>query len=220
MNAAPPSPAPPGAARRLGRWLRSGLVFLIVTAHLFFFVVRNPLDLWEKNIYAWMKDQSWWDRWGKTIERVDRATYKFANLAGCEQRWVMFSPPMARGASFLGFRLEFTDGSHVTIRSDGEPTPERYFRFGEWQIRKFEEHLVYPPDDLARDEELPLWEAYARDMIRRWYRDHPDDKRTLKRLVMVRRRITFTTPDDLPGVYAPPAERDIAAFDAEGRLLP
>jgi hypothetical protein len=215
-----PSPAADGRARRLGRRLRAGLVFGVVAWHLFFFAVRNPLDLWDTHIYAWLEARGWCPRCVKAIRRADDVTYRYANTLGCEQRWVMFRPPMARGASFLGYRLEFADGTSQMLRSPNEPTPARFFRLGGWQLRKFEEHLTWPPDDLARDPERAFWEAYAREIVRRWRQDNPGDDRRVKRLVLVRRRVTFTTPDDLPGEYPPASETDLAAFDPEGRLLP
>jgi len=215
----PPPPAPAGGwARRLGRRSRAALVFLVVAWHLFFFAVRNPLDLWDRHIYGWIEARGWPPAYARAVKRADDLTYRYANLTGCEQRWVMFRPPMARGASFLGYRFEFADGTSETLRSPNEPAPERFFRLGGWQLRKFEEHLVWPPDDLARDPERALWEAYAREVIRRWRAG--GGEKPLRRLVLVRRRIAFTAPDDLPGAYEPPEEVDIAAFDPEGRLLP
>ncbi|MFO0877796.1 MAG: hypothetical protein U0840_10620 [Gemmataceae bacterium] len=215
-----PSVAPPGLVRRLARWACNLAVFLLVAWHLFFFAFRNPLDLWHKPIYAWLESQPGWDRWGRIFIRADDLTYRFANLAGCEQRWVMFCPPMARGAWFLGFRFEFADGSHAVLPSTNEPTPERFFRLGGWQIRKFEDHLCFPDDNLARNPELGLWEAYALEAVRRWKRTHPDDPRQIQQVVMIRRRIAFTGPEDVPGDYAAPRTEDIARFDAAGRLQP
>src|SRR5437764_249581 len=118
-----PPPSATGWARRLRRRLRAALVFLVVAGHLFFFAFRNPLDLWDREIYGWLEARGWCPRCVGAIRRADRATYRYANLVGCEQRWVMFRPPMARGASFLGYRLEFADGTSEGVRSPNEPTP-------------------------------------------------------------------------------------------------
>lgn len=212
---------PAGLLRRLWRGWRITVVVGIVSWHLFFFAFRNPLDLWEKPIYSWLRQQPGWGRWGKCVERADDLTYRFGNLVGCEQRWVMFRPPMARGAWFLAFRLEFQDGSSELLRSTNEPDqPARFFRLGDWQIRKFEDYLCFPEERLESSPERGLWEAYVREKVRSWQRLHPEDSRELRRVVMLRRRIQFTGPEDTPGDYPPPRSEDFAAFDREGRLLP
>src|SRR5262245_10298313 len=134
----PASPTPPVGRplARLGRRLRSGFVFLIVVFHLFVLFVRNPLDFWAKEVRAWMKERGHWEAYGGKSRALDKFTYKYPNLVGCEQRFVMFRPPMARRAPFLAVRFELTDGTTEVVRSYNEPDPTRFFRFGDWQLRK------------------------------------------------------------------------------------
>src|SRR5262249_11813201 len=82
--------------------------------------------------------------------------------------------------------------------------PTRFFRFGDWQLRKLEEYLLEVPDDLQDSPEWPLWEAYVRWSVKRWHEGHPDDPRKVRRLVFLRRRIYFPPPDADPTDFAPP----------------
>ncbi|MBY0233305.1 MAG: hypothetical protein K2W96_28830 [Gemmataceae bacterium] len=227
MRPAPQADAPglpervPGKPLTLLRLVKGTAVFLVVAWHLFFLVVRNPLDLWKEEIKKHLKEEhaAAWKEWGeRCFEICDHLTNRFANLSGCEQRWVMFSPPMARGASFLGIRFEFTDGSTVTVPSENEPRPEAFFRFGNWQTRKFEESMIKVPD--SDDDEFPMWKAFVRHKARAWKAKHPDDPREMKRVVLLKRRIHFPGPDDPPGFYRAPAETDMAAFTPDGEKAP
>ena len=228
----PPSDAPPEAhasgepenrAPRLAgtvlRVVKAVAIFLVVSWHLFFFAVRNPLDLWKKDIRAWLEKRQGWTAWGeRAFDLADQATFRFANLTGCEQRWIMFSPPMARRASFLGTRFEFRDGSRVTVASLNEPTPDQFFRVGGWQTRKYEECLMEVPS--PGDEEFPLWQAFARHKAREWRARHLTDPREMVRVVLVNRHIRFPAWHEPPGHYLAPEETDLATFDPEGRPLP
>jgi hypothetical protein len=218
--AAPPSPVTPTLLGRLWRGLKGAVVFCIVVFHLVTMAIRNPLDLWYEEVKEWLKEEGLWERHGERFRRVDRFTWKYLNGVGCEQRFSMFSPPVARGAPFLAFRYEFTDGSSELVPSAQEPDPTSFFRLGGWQRRKLEGYLVYPPDDLHQDGERVLWEGQARQAMRQWRADHPDDPRRLKGVTFIRRRIHFPHFDDDPTQYAPPGETVVARFDAEGRLLP
>ena len=219
-RSAPPTPPPPGRAARLWRGLKRTAVFLLVAWHLGFFAVRNALDLGGEPLTDWMKERGWWGPYGETVRRADRLTARFGNAVGCEQEWVMFRPPMARGGSFLAVRFEFTDGSKELLPSDNEPDPKAYFRLGGWQTRKLEDQLLFAPDDLADSPVRYFWEGYARHALRRWKQLHPDDPREVRRVVFVRRRFAFPGPDEPPGSYLPPAETEVAAFDPGGRLCP
>jgi hypothetical protein len=212
--------AKPSLLRRGWRVVKGVVIFVIVVFHLLLFVVRNPLDLWYKPIKSWMEQAGYWEDYGKEFKWVDNFTWKYANFVGCEQGWGMFSPQLARGAPFLAFRYEFTDGSSEQTYSANEPELSGFFRIGGWQIRKLEDYLAYPPEDLATNDERPLWEAYARHAIRRWQRAHPDDGRQLRRVVFVRRRINFPEPEEDPAEYDLPTEKNVATFDAAGRLVP
>jgi hypothetical protein len=220
MSAAPgTSPtAPSGRLARLWRRLTRAAVCLVVAWHLFFFAVRNPLDLWYEPISKWLKKRGWWQRWGGSFQRVDRFTWKYGNFVGCEQRFVMFSPPMARRVVFLAVRYEFADGSREVLLSDNEPDPTYFFRFGGYQTRKLERYLQSPPDELDRSAEWPLWEGYARHALRRWRQRHPDDPRRLRRLVLVQRAIALPRPGKPLGAFDPPTETDLVAFGPDGRL--
>lgn len=232
------SPSPKPWYRTAWRFVRGCLIFLFVVFHLFLLVVRNPLDLWYKEIKEWsMKtpiwtvskseedpppSPTWWDRYGEEVELVDRFTWRYGNLVGCEQGWSMFTPPVARGANFMAVRLEFRDGTSELLLSDNEPVdPTRYFRLGGWQTRKLEDYLMWPPDDLYSDPKpRSMWENNARYAVRKWRAASPDDPRELARVVFLRRRISFPEPGE---EYEDPSareERAFATFDAEGRLLP
>jgi hypothetical protein len=217
----PSSSNSPVPGSRLWRHVRGVLIFLFVTFNLVVLAIRNPLDLWYKPIKEWVQKNGWWERHGETFKLADRFTWRYTNLVGCEQRWVMFSPPIARRGPFLGFRLEFTDGTWEAIRSDNEPEKlTSFFRIGGWQRRKLEDHLVDPGKNLANDPERSLWEGYARHVLRHWKHQHPADQRTIASLVFIRRDIDFPPPDADPSHYDPPIENDVAIFDAEGRLKP
>jgi hypothetical protein len=228
--------APAGSAaelplyRRLWRYFKRGVVICIVVFHLLVLAVRNPLDLWYKPIRGWMQKhptdaeqgRTYWDRFGEKdrspIRVADRFTYKYTNLAGIEQRWVMFSPPVARSAPFLAVRLEFTDDSSETLLSPNEPDPTSYFRVGGWQVRKLEDYLAWPPDDLKDDAELPLWQAFVRYKVQQW--SDSGDPRQVQRVVLVRRRIYFPERGQTYDDVEPPSEKDVVSFTPEGKLLP
>lgn len=235
-----PNPDPPQTALgRLCRYANAVVVFLIVAWHLVFLAIRNPLDLWDKDIRAYLKKpfrqpapdekqvegstsgESPWDYVGPYYVLADRVTYRFANTTGCEQRWVMFTPPMARRAPFLAVRFEFADGSTVTNPSANEPADSAsFFRFGGWQTRKLEDVLMEVPESREADPEWPMWVAFVRHQARLWKQKHPDDRRELRRIVLVKRRIYFPAPDEPIGHYAAPEETDLIKFDPDGRALP
>jgi hypothetical protein len=215
---------------RLWKYFKGGVIFLVVVFHLAVLAVRNPLDLWYNEVRAsmqnhqWDAKQTWWDRFGKDergeFRLADNFTWKYTNTVGMEQRWSMFSPPLARGAPFLAVRLEFTGGTSETILSTNEPDPGSYFRVGGWQVRKLEDYLMWPSKDLASDGELPLWEAFARYKARQWRANRPGDPRQVQRIVLVRRRLSFPEPDQTSADVKPPSEEDVLSFDATGKLLP
>ena len=110
-----PRTEPAAASRRpwyriLWRYTRATLIFLVVTFHLVVLAIRNPLDLWEKDIRDWMQEWPAWgglvalaaqddtppppslyDRYGQEVYAANKFTWKFTNLTGIEQRWVMFA---------------------------------------------------------------------------------------------------------------------------------
>ena len=96
MEPTSPTPPAPSPLRRMGRFVKGFVVFLIVAFHLVVLGVRNPLDLWYKPLRDWMEETGCWERYGLAFTRADNFTWKYTNLVGCEQRWVMFSPPMAQ----------------------------------------------------------------------------------------------------------------------------
>ena len=231
------SPAPKPWYCVAWRYARGCVIFVVVVFHLFLLVVRNPLDLWYKDIRDWTmrvpawdvreSDEdppppTWWDRYSEEFKLVDRFTWKYANLVGCEQGWSMFTPPVARGANFLAVRLEFRDGTSELLLSDNEPVdPTRYFRLGGWQTRKLEDYLMWPPNDLASDpKSRSLWENNASHAIHKWRAASPDDSREVARVVFLRRRIAFPKPGETYDDPDARTEEDFATFDAEGRLLP
>jgi hypothetical protein len=218
------------------RYVKATFVFLIVSWHLFYFAVRNPLDLWDNDINGWLKktaewgraateeevarDETWWAKVKSPYRFADELTYRFANTAGCEQRWVMFTPPMAQRAPFLGVRFEFAGGSTVTVPSANEPAnPADFFRFGGWQTRKHEDVIMDVPDNRGPDNpEWPMWVAFVRHAVKRWRRDNPTDPREITRVVLVKRRIHFPKWDEPIGVYRDGETDELAAFDPEGQV--
>jgi hypothetical protein len=111
--------------------------------------------------------------------------------------------------------------SEETILSENEPDPRAYFRLGGWRLRKLEDKLVGTapgtlPDD---DEDLPLYEQYVRWSVRRWRQAHPEDRRPLVRVLLLKRRLTFPQPGHDPATYDPPEETVLGAFSPDGRLL-
>lgn len=240
--AAPAAPTPVPPHRLLWRYFKSAAVFLIVAFHLAVLLIRNPLDLWDKEIREYLREKpawggalaaaaderleaprSLWDRYGDDYKKADRFTYKFTNWAGVEQRWVMFSPPLARKGDFLAVRLEFTDGSPPEVLfSENEPAdPSSFFRLGGWQVRKLEDYLAWPSDGTLFDSgpEKRLWEAFARHSVKKWRQMRPGDPRKVERVVLVRRRLYFQAPGQRPEDVDPPTEREVATFDAEGRVM-
>jgi hypothetical protein len=216
---------------RAWRYLKGGVVFLVVVFHLAVLAVRNPLDLWYKPLRDWMEknpegaERSYWDRYGRDdrspLRLADNFTWKYTNLVGMEQRWVMFGPPLARSAPFLAVRIEFTDGTTQTLLSPNEPDdPTSFLRVGGWQVRKLEDYLIWPPDDLAHDPELPVWEAYARYRLAQWRQARPGDPRKVERIVFVRRRVHLPEPSQSAADVNLPSESDILTFDAQGKLKP
>ena len=84
-----------------------------------------------------------------------------------------------------------------------------------------EDYLVFKtPDELPGDEELPLWESYARWSVRRWRQGHPDDDRDPARVVLLRRVITFPEPAENPSLYEEAAVTTVGVFHPDGSLAP
>jgi hypothetical protein len=205
---------------RLGARVKTAAVVLFVAWQLFFLLVRNPLDFWYTPLKQWCEKNNIWRGAKTVVDPVDDATRYYANFCGIDQNWRMFVPPLARSASFLAARLEFTDGTAIVLRSDNEPDPLGYFRFGGWRQRKLEDYLVYKtPEELPGDDELPLWEAYARWSVRRWKERYPDDSRTPARVVLLRRVVTFPEPSENPSVYEEAAVSTVGAFRPDGSLI-
>ena len=134
----------------------------------------------------------------------------------------MFVPPLARSASFLAARIEFTDGTDLILRSDNEPDPLGYFRFGGWRQRKLEDYLVYKtPEDLPGDDELPLWEAYARWSVRRWRERSPDDLRERRCVSSCCAAFSRSrSRRKIPSVYEEAAVSTVGVFRPDGSLIP
>lgn len=212
------------------RYAKVTLVFLVVAWHLFFFAVRNPLDLWDDAITSWLRRAGWFYRDSDTVPEhawnvrpgyrfFDELTFRYANTVGVEQRWVMFTPPMAQRAPFLAVRFEFDDDSTELVKSANEPTPHQFFRFGDWQNRKYEDAIMEIPDRKGDDNpEWPMWVQFVRRVVARWKAKHPDDTRRMVRVVLVKRFIDFPNPDQPSDQYTYDTE-DLVTFDPEGKLL-
>jgi hypothetical protein len=206
---------------RLWSRAKTTVIALFVSWQMFFLIVRNPLDFWYTPIKGWCEEKKIWHGVKEVLDPVDDATRHYGNFAGIDQNWSMFVPPMARSASFLAARVEFTDGTEDLLRSDNEPDPLGYFRFGGWRQRKLEDYLVYKtPEELPGNDELPLWSAYARWSIKRWRERWPDDPRIPARVVLLRRVISFPEPSEDPSVYEEPAAYTVGVFHPDGSLAP
>src|SRR5262245_22497506 len=149
------------------RSLRQKIVFVLVAMfvvwHPFVIVIRNPIDIWWRDIEAWGEKHAWWSTVGPYYKTVDRVTWKYENFLGVEQGWCMFRPQLARKAPFLAARLEFTDGSEELVLSLNELGTGSYFRAGGWRQRKLEDFMAYEDTaTIAAHSERAVWEAYAR----------------------------------------------------------
>jgi hypothetical protein len=194
-------------------------VFVFVCWHLFFLLFRNPLDLWGNELEAWAKKQTWWARAEPVFEPVDRVTRRYGNLTGVQQGWGMFTPPLARSAPFLAARLDFTDGSATFVYSENEPDPTHFLRLGGWRQRKLEDYMVHTkPHDLPGNQELPLFEAYARWCARLWREAHADDSREIAKVVLLNRNFELPEPGHDPRHFQPPTVTVIGTFGPDGRL--
>jgi hypothetical protein len=205
------------------RWTKITAATLFVLWNLFFFLVRNPLDLWwSDHLKKPCEAQSWWPAVREPFSTIDNATYYYGNFCGIDQGWNMFTPELARRAPFLAARIEFTDETSVVLLSENEPTDLNcYFRFGRWRQRKLEDRLTSwtQRDMLPRTPELPLWEAYSRWSVRRWHAYKPDDTRTVARVVLLDRRIKFPAPRTDPHRFDPPATSVVAVFGPDGTFI-
>jgi hypothetical protein len=176
---------------------------------------------WAKHQELILYHAKWnyWARYGDKVYRADDFTYRFTNLVGIEQRWVMFGAPLSRDVDFLTVRLEFTDASQEVLLSANEPNPTRYFRFGGWQVRKLEDYLLGVPRNMDTDPRKPQWEGYARYKHHQWRELRPGDPRQLSQIVFVRRRIYLPEPNQDFADVAPPREWDLVVFDAKGKFV-
>lgn len=218
-----PNTVPLSPLQRAWRICRSIFVFCLVAFHLFYFVTRNILDISYKETLNWLEENEYPDGWISAYKRLDRFTYHFGNRVGCEQDWYMFSPPMAREAPFILYRLVFTNGETLDISTPTEPDPDWYFRLGGWQIRKFEEYLIRRKGmekGPGTDPEHVIWEGRARYIIRNWRAHNPDDPRQVQRLVLLRRIQYFIDWEEGPEDRKSPTEEVIVRFGPDGRFLP
>jgi hypothetical protein len=74
------------------------------------------------------------------------------------------------------------------------------------------------PGDLPGNQELPLYESYARWCVRSWRRTHADDPRELAKVVLLSRSIEFPDPGNDPSRFQPPTETVIGTFGPDGKL--
>jgi hypothetical protein len=238
-SAAPPRVPPLLLATRIARGV---VVLLVVAFHLVVLAIRNPLDLWEKEITAELRErpisgQNWGaaaaadldvkpppsyledERFRDRYEKANRLSYRFVNMVGLEQDWCMFGAPLARYVTFLAVRLEFEDGTSELVFSLNEPAdPTRYLRIGGYQIRKMEGYLMRPTSAELRDpKQAQFYEGYARHVLRNWRQAKPNDPRELQSIVFVRRKLRFPEPGQRHADVPPPHEDDVAAFDAQGK---
>jgi hypothetical protein len=232
----PPEPPPvsPSLMGQIWRWFKRLAVVLFVSWHLFAMLVRNPLDLWYKEIKGWAEKQPWWGEqaseddkekkkpWptvGSTFKSIDWITESYDCFTGAEQGWTMFGSPLAGGVNFLTVQLEFTDDTTEEIRSENEYDPTSYFRVGLARVRKLEDGLSgTKADDIRSSSNRPTFEALVRWKLRAWRLRNPDDKREVKRILLVKRRITFPRPGEDPTHFEKATTTEYAEFDANGNL--
>jgi hypothetical protein len=222
--ASAPAPLPlprPSPLRQVAIVLKVAAVAGFVLWQLFFLVVRNPLDFWYKPLKGWLRDEDLWDSSAKfVVDPADDATTYYGDYTGIDQNWKMFTPPLARTATFLGVRVEFADGTSDVVASENEPAdPQSYFRYGGWRQRKLEDQMAFStPGSLWGEPERALWEAYARWSLRRWKAAHPNDPRTVTHVVLIGRRFTFPKPDEDPSAVGGPEESTGGTFLPDGTL--
>lgn len=208
---------------RLLRLLKSTAVFAFVCWHLFFLFLRNPADLWEKEVKKKWGDHDYWKEIEPYYEPANRWTDRYGNLFGLDQGWKMFTPPIARKSWFLTARLHFSDGSSDLLPSENDLGTKSYVRIGGWRQRKLEDEGLEIFDTAAElradKEELALWEAHARWSLERWRTLHPNDSRTVEKVALFLRRMTFPKPEEDPTEIRILDQGVIAEFNADGRLL-
>lgn len=205
---------------RIWHWIVRGVIILFVSWHLFALLVRNPMDLWEKGIERWAKEQPWWEDWGEIWEETEKVTRRYCKLTGCEQGWSMFTPNLARSAPFLAARIVFDDGSDALLLSPGEPDPKGYFRLSGSRLRKLETAIYgTKPDEIATSEDYPLFQQYVRWCLRRWRSAHLDDTRIPVRVEVLKRRFTFPTPEEDPKTPPSLETTVLGTFDTQGNLI-
>jgi hypothetical protein len=209
--------AVPTSQPRWRRWLRGlgiAAVCLFVVWHLLVQVVRNALDVYGSPVRGWVEPRlaAAWAR--ESFDALDTATQRYSYFTGVQTGWSMYAAPVARWALFLAVRLEFDDGSSADVLSPNEPDPDHFFRAGNWRRRKLEDALL----DLrgrtpATHTDRAVYEAYVRHRLRAWRAAHPDDRRTVTRILLLRRDVSLALPDrpDVPptvhlytlGVFGP-----------------
>jgi hypothetical protein len=208
-----------GPAARLGRGLVRVAVFLFVVWQLAFLLFRNTVDSWRSRLEEALGPKDRWGEFGERVADYDRITTRYAALCGIEQGWPMFSGPLARSAPFPAVHIVFADGSQELVVSDNEPAdPNFYFRFGGERHRKLEDYLASPLRGAVSGVERPLWEAYARDAVRRFRAAHPDDRRAPVKALVIARRLYYTRPDQSAGDRDPMVSTLLTEFDLPAGL--
>ena len=212
-------------AKKKRRWRQgfaSTVVFLFVTWHLFFLITKNTIDLGGEEFESYAEDHPFWQPVLPIYGWTKDKTASYESTLGIDQGWMMFTSPLTRGAVFLAVRIEFADGTSTLVQSENEPSdPAHFYRVGRPRQRKLEAWLVRESNkNRQTGYRQPLWEQTARQYLRRWQDNHPNDPRTPQQLVMLRRRIAIPEPNDEPGSYQDATVRVVATFDAQGNMQP
>jgi hypothetical protein len=188
-----------------------------VVWHLFFLLLRNPLDVRSDNRPITFAPAGW-DGLSHAWQTLDDATTTYGNVLRIEQGWTLFTPPMARSGDFLSVRLVFADGQRVTLPSDNAVDPSSfYLRRGGFRQRKLEDYIesLY-----SKNVASPLPAAQVRARQARWRRRHPEEDRVVVRLELVRCHLVFPPPGADPRTEGESQEKILGSFDAAGQPLP
>ena len=203
------------------------LVCLFVCWHVTFLLMRNMIDLTPDEAQEWCERQGIWD----DLEALNKAQLICEKRSGIDQGWKMFGSPVARNSPYAAVKIEF-DGE--TIESDDEKfayqrssneqkDPAKYFRLGNWRIRKLEHFLVTKWEEWYANPKSKyglLWKRFVHWRLDVWQKQHPNDPRKPVRLHLVTRRFTFPKPSEDPSQFDPPKIKVIASFKVEDKYRP
>jgi len=182
--------------------------------------MRNMIDLTPDKAQEWCERQGIWD----DLETLNKAQLICEKRSGIDQGWKMFGSPVARSSPYAAVKIEFDDERFAYQRSSNEQKdPAKYFRLGNWRIRKFEHFLVTKWSESYANPKSKyglLWKRFVHWRLDVWQKLHPNDPRKPVRLHLVTRRFTFPKPSADPTHFDPPKIKVIATFKVEDKHRP